>query len=159
MIVEKAIKVYTDGSANNRLAPPDRIAGYSAVILDGDERSVVTGARKGVSSQVAEMLGVIIGLNFVQEKYPGKSVRVVLYSDSAYIVNCFKEKWYETWIATDYLMKMNKEYWEVIVDLALNRGMKVHFWWVPGHKGVGPNEEADQWAEKARKRLEKKLNG
>lgn len=152
----KQYEVYTDGSANNKIPLPQRVGGFAAVILAERNDFCVTGARLGLTSQQAEMMAVIASL-FKLSKIKGDKV-VKIYSDSAYIVNCFKEKWYEVWRINNFSGKANVEYWNVLLELSFECGMSVEYNWVPGHKGIENNERADRLALAARKQLENTLS-
>jgi ribonuclease HI len=49
--------------------------------------------------------------------------QVILYSDSSYVVNCFRDRWYEAWRQNGWQTKKkqsvaNRELWEELVELA-----------------------------------------
>jgi ribonuclease HI len=63
---------------------------------------------------------------------------VTLYSDSAYVVNCFRDRWYEAWRQNDWRNKKkqpiaNRELWEELLELVEARGHVVDFRKVVGH--------------------------
>jgi ribonuclease HI len=80
----------------------------------------------------------------------GDEALVFINSDSAYIVNCFLQRWYEKWERLDFSNVKNEEYWKVILELSLCRGMRVTYKWIPGHKGIEHNESVDRLALEAR---------
>jgi ribonuclease HI len=74
-------------------------------------------------------------------------------SDSTYVVNCFRDKWYVGWKSRGWKNSQrkpvaNRDLWEPFIDLVLSRG-DVTFRWVKGH-GVDPmNEMVDLLAVEA----------
>jgi len=63
---------------------------------------------------------------------------VTLYSDSAYVVNCFRDRWYEAWRQNDWRNKKrqaiaNRELWEELLELVEACGHVVDFRKVVGH--------------------------
>jgi ribonuclease HI len=62
--------------------------------------------------------------------------RLEVVSDSTYVVNCFKQRWYASWRTNGWRNSQNKpvanrDLWEPFIELALSR--KVTFRWVKGH--------------------------
>jgi ribonuclease HI len=74
-------------------------------------------------------------------------------SDSTYVVNCFRDKWYAGWMQRGWKNSQrkpvaNRDLWEPFIELVLERG-DVTFRWVKGH-GVDPmNEMVDLLAVEA----------
>jgi ribonuclease HI len=70
--------------------------------------------------------------------------RLEVVSDSTYVVNCFRDKWYEGWKQRGWKNSQrkpvaNRDLWEPFIDLVLERA-DVTFRWVKGH-GVDPMNE------------------
>ena len=64
--------------------------------------------------------------------------QVTLYSDSAYVVNCFRDHWHEAWRENGWRNKKkqpiaNRELWEELLELVEARGHVVDFQKVVGH--------------------------
>src|SRR5437773_9058604 len=73
--------------------------------------------------------------------------RVHLYSDSAYLVNCVRERWWERWEKTGWKNRQkqpvaNRDLWERL--LAESRRHDVVWHKVRGHSGDPLNERVDQ---------------
>lgn len=100
-----------------------------------------TNNRMALSSAIA-------GLQLLGGK--GKRLRVLLVSDSEYLVKGMRE-WVPGWIARGWTRKggaiENLELWRVLVDTA--RKHEVQWTWVRGHKGHAKNEYANDLAVKA----------
>ncbi len=82
---------------------------------------------------------------------PGESLEVV--SDSTYVVNCFRDKWYVGWQKRGWKNSQrkpvaNRELWEPLVEQVLLLG-NVTFGWVKGHSGDRMNDLVDQLAVEA----------
>jgi ribonuclease HI len=74
-------------------------------------------------------------------------------SDSTYVVNCFRDKWWRGWQARGWLNSQrkpvaNRDLWEPLVELVVARG-DVTFSWVKGHSGDPMNDLVDQLAVEA----------
>jgi ribonuclease HI len=74
-------------------------------------------------------------------------------SDSTYVVNCFRDRWYEGWKRRGWVNSQrkpvaNRDLWEPLIDLFLERG-DVEWGWVKGHSGDPMNDLVDQLAVEA----------
>ena len=91
-----------------------------------------------------ELLAAIEGLAAI----PGRR-RVLLHSDSAYVVNCFRERWWERWQKSGWKNAQkqpvaNRDLWERL--LAESQRHDVVWRKVAGHAGDPLNERADAFA-------------
>jgi ribonuclease HI len=138
--------VYTDGACSGNPGP----GGWAAIVQEGPgtkgER-VVSGGEAQTTNQRMELRAAVEGLRAVP---PGRRVR--LHSDSAYVVNCFRERWYERWEANGWLGAdkkpvTNRDLWEAL--LAEARRRDVEWVKVPGHAGDPLNERVDALARAA----------
>jgi hypothetical protein len=71
-------------------------------------------------------------------------------SDSTYVVNCFRDRWWQGWQARGWLNAArkpvaNRDLWEPLVELVQRRG-DVTFRWVKGHSGDPMNDLVDRLA-------------
>jgi ribonuclease HI len=74
-------------------------------------------------------------------------------SDSTYVVNCFRDKWYVKWQMRGWVNSQrkpvaNRELWEPLVELVVARG-DVTFQWVKGHSDDPMNDLVDRLAVEA----------
>jgi ribonuclease HI len=87
-------------------------------------------------------------LEAVQRLGEGGAVEVV--SDSTYVVNCFRDRWWEGWRRRGWRNTAgkpvaNRDLWEPLVDLVVAHG-DVRFRWVKGHGGDPMNDLVDRLA-------------
>ena len=78
---------------------------------------------------------------------------LLVVSDSTYVVNCFRDRWYAGWHARGWTNSAkkpvaNRDLWEPLIALFLERG-DVAFDWVKGHSGHEMNDFVDQLAVEA----------
>lgn len=74
---------------------------------------------------------------------------VHIVSDSTYVVNCFRDGWWEGWIARGWKNSKkepvaNRDLWEPFIELV--RSTDVTFAWVKGHSGDPMNDVVDRLA-------------
>jgi len=78
---------------------------------------------------------------------------IEIVSDSTYVVNCFRDKWWEGWIRRGWRNSQrqpvaNRDLWEPLIDTVNERG-NVTFTWVKGHSGDPMNDLVDTLAVQA----------
>jgi ribonuclease HI len=79
----------------------------------------------------------------------GAGIEVV--SDSSYVVNCFRQRWWVGWHRRGWRNSQNKpvanrDLWEPLLELGLDPAHRVSFRWVKGHSGDRWNDRVDQLA-------------
>jgi ribonuclease HI len=140
---EKIIEVYADGCC---LGNPGR-GGYGVVMFYDGYRKELRGGFKFTTNNRMEILAVIKALESLKEP-----CRVVLYSDSQYVVKAINEGWVEKWKSRGWKTSgnkpaMNPDLWRRLLRLLIDH--RVEFKWVKGHSGVPENERADELAKEA----------
>jgi ribonuclease HI len=111
----------------------------------------LSGAEPSSTNQRMEMTGVLEGLRGLP---PGRAAAV--YSDSAYVINCFRDRWYVRWRANGWKNSQkkpveNRDLWEALLREVESRDVTWHK--VAGHAGVPLNERADCLAAEAIQRM------
>ena len=82
------VVIYTDGACSGNPGP----GGWGATLeIEGFEREIFGGERE-TTNQRMELRAAIEALEAL-----GPSCRVRLHSDSAYLINCFRQRWYANW--------------------------------------------------------------
>jgi ribonuclease HI len=94
-----------------------------------------------------ELMGPIEGLRSLVTRRTAE-----IYSDSAYVVNCFRDKWYEAWRKNDWRNKQkklidNRDLWEALLAQVERHDVTWHK--VAGHSGHPLNDRADALARAA----------
>jgi ribonuclease HI len=127
--------VYTDGACSGNPGP----GGWAWGVTDGRFES---GVEPHTTNQRMEIKAALEAVRSL----PG---RLEVVSDSAYVVNCFKQRWYVSWRANGWRNSQkkpvaNRDLWEPLIELALAR--KVGFRWVKGHGTDVMNAWVDELA-------------
>ncbi|HEY8545459.1 MAG TPA: ribonuclease H [Acidimicrobiales bacterium] len=128
--------VFTDGACLGNPGP----GGWAWAVPDGPYAS---GAERRTTNQRMEITAVLRAL----EALPGP-LEVV--SDSTYVVNCFRDRWWEGWLRRGWVNSArkpvaNRDLWEPLIELYRKRG-DVTFRWVKGHSGDRMNDLVDELA-------------
>ena len=136
----KDVIIYTDGACSGNPGP----GGWGAILMYKDVKKEISGCEKETTNNIMEITAVIEGLKHLKEP-----CNVKVYSDSAYVVNAFKQKWVDSWVKNNWknskkeLVK-NKELWIELLDL-----MDIHnveFIKVKGHSDNEFNNRCDELA-------------
>lgn len=142
------VLIYTDGACSGNPGP----GGWAAILFYKDQKKEISGAEKQTTNNIMEVTAVIQGLKLL--KYP---CSVKLYSDSAYVVNCFSQGWIYNWMKNGWKNSSkepvkNKELWQELYQLT--KVHKVEFIKVKGHSDNEYNNRCDELARQAILELE-----
>lgn len=139
----KQVTLYTDGACINNPGP----GGYGVVLLyNSNRRELSKGYRKTTNNRM-EILAAIAGLEALREP-----CRVMLYSDSQYLVQSIEKGWARRWQENAWMRNkkekaVNPDLWERLLELCSIHS--VRFEWIRGHAGHGENERCDELATSA----------
>jgi ribonuclease HI len=138
--VVEGLVVFTDGSC---LGNPGR-GGWAWVVEGGPFAS---GAEEATTNQRMEVRAVLESLRALEGP-------LTVASDSAYVVNCFQQRWYAGWQKRGWRNShgqpvANLDLWEPLLALALDPSRAVKFKKVQGHSGDPMNDLVDSLAVEA----------
>ncbi|MBA3302777.1 MAG: ribonuclease HI, partial [Acidimicrobiia bacterium] len=133
-----ATTTYTDGACLRNPGP----GGWAWAVDGGPFASGVENPSTNQRMEIAAALEAVRAL-------PDP---LTIVSDSTYVVHCFRDRWWEGWLARDWKNKAkkpvaNRELWEPLIELVRERG--VQFRWVKGHSGDRMNDLVDRLAVEA----------
>jgi ribonuclease HI len=140
-------KIFTDGACSSK----DNVGGWGLVILSENDHQTEThsGAKAGTTNNEMELYAVLQALLWANDH---KNESVIIYSDSAYIVNCIHDKWYKRWQYNGWITEKktpvcNKDLWKEIIAFL---GENVTITKIKGHSDSVGNNIADNLAVAAR---------
>ncbi len=136
----KLVQIYTDGACSGNPGP----GGWAAILCFGEHRKEVSGFMPGTTNNRMELFAAISGLGTL--KMP---CRVQLYSDSAYLVNAFEEKWIDRWQANGWKTAggqqvENQDLWRLLLHQMKKHQITFHK--VKGHSDHPENNRCDALA-------------
>jgi ribonuclease HI len=137
--VTRFVEIYTDGGCRGNPGP----GGWAAVIYDrGPEPREISGAQRSTTNQQMEIRAAIEGLRSLR-----RPSRVRIYSDSAYLINPFRERWLDGWQRNGWRKAnkkpvMNADLWKELLQVVSPH--EVEWIKVEGHAGIGANERCHQ---------------
>jgi ribonuclease HI len=136
------VVVYTDGACSGNPGP----GGWAwAVAPDGVPFGA--GGETATTNQRMELTAVLEALRALGVGSEAGAIEIV--SDSTYVVNCFRDKWWVKWERNGWNNSKrqavaNADIWRPLVEL-VSAG-DVTFRWVKGHSGERMNDLVDQLA-------------
>lgn len=136
----KKVSIWTDGACSYNPGP----GGWAAILQYGKAEKVLSGGKNETTNNVMELTAVVEGLKALKEK-----CSVLLYSDSAYVVNAVEQGWLHNWKANGYRTAdkkpvKNRELWEELDALLSEHAVK--FIKVKGHADNEYNNRCDSIA-------------
>ncbi|MEE2682689.1 MAG: ribonuclease H [Actinomycetota bacterium] len=131
-------RVFTDGSCSGNPGP----GGWAWIIPGGEFAS---GFSPDTTNQRMELIAVLEAVTSLHGP-------IEIISDSTYVVNCFKDNWWEGWLRRGWKNSQrkpvaNRDLWEPLIVEYRNRD--ISFTWVKGHGGDEWNDYADRLAVEA----------
>ena len=118
--------------------------GWGAILMFNDVKKEISGGNPDTTNNIMEITAVIEALKLLK-----KPCEVDLYSDSAYVVNCFNNGWIYNWIKNNWKTASkepvkNKELWQELYSLTKTHD--VTFNKVKGHADNEFNNRCDEMA-------------
>lgn len=134
------VTIYTDGACSGNPGP----GGWGAILMIGENRKEISGGSENTTNNIMELTAVIEALKLLK-----RPCKVNIYSDSAYVVNAFLQKWIYGWMKKNWKSSTgepvkNKELWEELYGLT--RVHEVAFNKVKGHSDNEFNNRCDELA-------------
>lgn len=138
--IMEEVTIYTDGACSGNPGP----GGWGAILMLGENRKEISGGSADTTNNIMELTAVIEALKILK-----RPCKVKVYSDSAYVVNAFLQKWIYGWMKKNWRTAggdsvKNKELWQELYSLT-----KVHdvtFNKVKGHADNEFNNRCDEMA-------------
>lgn len=136
----KTVYLYTDGACSGNPGP----GGYGAILKYGKFEKEICGGEADTTNNRMELLGVIKGLEALNEP-----CHVVLTSDSKYVIDALTKGWAVKWKQNGWMRNkkdkaLNPDLWERLLQLTSLHKMEYN--WVKGHAGHPENERCDKMA-------------
>ena len=140
--------IYCDGATSNN-GMKDAVGGWGYVILNDNKEYLCSnyGGEKDTTNQRMELTACLKALE-IASLTPSESISI--FTDSAYLCNCFNQKWYKNWMNNGWTNAKrqpvaNRDLWEQLINY-FNSIPFITFNKVKGHSGDKWNEKADRLA-------------
>ncbi len=129
--------MYTDGACSGNPGP----GGWAWAVPGG---AWASGAAAHTTNQRMEVQAVL-------EAVTAFEGAVDIVSDSTYVVNCFRDRWWQGWLRKGWINSQkkpvaNRDLWEPLIDAYRKDPQRLQFRWVKGHSGDPMNDVVDRLA-------------
>ena len=136
----KKVTIYTDGACSGNPGA----GGWSAILFYKDTKKEISGYDPNTTNNQMELTAAIKALDMLKE-----SCEVDLYSDSAYLINAFKEDWITKWQLNGFRSAnkkpvLNVDLWKQLIEL--NNMHRINWIKVKGHADNIYNNRCDELA-------------
>ena len=147
----KKINIYTDGSCLKNHGP----GGWAALIIYESKVCCLSGYEIESTNNRMELVAIVEVLNEIMKKCK-RYETFEIFSDSAYVINAFKNNWIKSWKEKCWKTKSGKDVknvdlWKLAIKLieiinAKNPECEIIFTKIKGHSGITYNEIVDSIA-------------
>lgn len=146
------VEIYTDGATSNN-GYEGSYGGWAFIVVENDK---IIRAGKGhednTTNNQCELTAIINACCYAE----GLGAPVTIFSDSAYCVNCYKQKWYKNWLKNGWVNSKkepvaNRVLWERLIPFFENPNFS--FEKVKGHSINKYNNIVDKMAVEAKECL------
>lgn len=127
----KTLNIYTDGACSGN-QNKENLGGWGAILEYGEAQKELYGGEANTTNNRMEMQALIAALEAVNKDR--QTIRV--FSDSSYLIECFRKGWYKEWEINGWRTKAkkpveNRDLWEKLL-VYLNKHT-IEFYRVKGH--------------------------
>lgn len=134
------VTIYTDGACSGNPGP----GGWGAILMYNENKKEISGGENPTTNNKMELTAAIEALKLL--KIP---CEVDLYSDSAYLINCFQNNWLKGWKDKNWVNSKrepvkNIELWKALDEL--NNIHRIKWIKVKGHADNVYNNRCDELA-------------
>ena len=131
---KKYVYIFTDGACSGN-QNDENLGGWGAILEYGNHSKELYGNEINTTNNRMEMSALIAALEALNKK----DLNIIVFSDSSYLLNCLKDKWYIKWQQNGWKTATkkpveNQELWEKLISLIENQ--KISYYLVKGHINI-----------------------
>ena len=136
---KQTINIYTDGACSGNQFERNT-GGWGAILEYGAGSKELYGGEKNTTNNRMELTALIEALSALTKK----DYDVQIFSDSSYLIDCMRKRWYEKWLlngwkTSDKKPVENRDLWELL--LAFQPDYEFRYFLIKGHIGQGARED------------------
>lgn len=139
---DNILRIYTDGACSGNPG----VGGWAAVLIYQGHEKEISGVAADTTNNRMEVTAVICALECIN-----RPIKVIVHSDSSYVVNAFNSGWIRSWKANNWVNSAkkavsNQDLWKRLAELV--EKYDVTFVKVKGHADDYYNNRCDVLAVK-----------
>ena len=109
------LEIHTDGACSGN-QNDENVGGWGAILKYNSNEKELFGGEVNTTNNRMELMALLRAFQAINK--PGQNI--VVFSDSAYLVRCFNEKWYEKWLQNGWKNTAkkpveNRDLWEQLL--------------------------------------------
>lgn len=142
--MKNILNLYTDGGCSGNQNDVN-FGGWGAILEYGEKRKEIYGSEINTTNNRMELTAVISGLKALRRF----NLTVNVYTDSSYVSECFRQKWYLGWEKNGWINSQknpveNEDLWKTLLPLVRSID-NVYFHRVKGHVNINhPNTNLEK---------------
>ena len=127
----KLVNIYTDGACSGNQNETNT-GGWGAILEYGEHKKELFGGEKNTTNNRMEMMALLSAFHALNKE----NLQIRVFSDSSYLMDCFRKKWYENWYQNNWKTSKktdveNRDLWEAL--FAFIHKHTIDFYRVKGH--------------------------
>ena len=125
------LRIYTDGGCAGNQSE-ENLGGWGAVLEYGSATKELFGAEENTTNNRMEMTALLEAFRAIKKD----EQRIQVFSDSSYLMDCFRKKWYKNWQANGWKTAKktpveNQDLWQELLPFLEKHD--INFYRVKGH--------------------------
>jgi len=143
--MKKTVNIYTDGACSGN-QNEENIGGWGAVLEYGGREKELCGGEENTTNNRMELTALLEALKALKES----GLKLNIFSDSSYLINCFKNEWYVKWRSNGWKNSKkqpveNQDLWEKLLELLEKNDRE--FFLIKGHLSVPTESDYKKFRE------------
>ena len=140
-------EIYCDGSTRGN-GKENAVGAWAWLVVECHQEIIrKCGAEVNTTNQRMELTAAAEALDYVVHNYISPFDRVIVYTDSAYLHNCYIQKWYKAWQINGWKNSKkqpvaNQDLWERLIPYF--EQPEIEFVKVKGHSGKTEQEKYNE---------------
>lgn len=143
MKIDKILRIYTDGGCSGNQYD-DNLGGWGAILEFAGHTKELHGSEMNTTNNRMEMTALLEAFRAVKKE--GQTIHV--FSDSGYLMDCFRKKWYVNWQKNGWKTAArkdveNQDLWKELIPYLSRHD--ISFYRVKGHVNLeSPSTNTDK---------------
>ena len=128
---DRVLRIYTDGGCSGNQSE-ENLGGWGAILEFGEARKELYGSEANTTNNRMEMTALLEAFKAIKKE----NQVIEVFSDSSYLMDCFRKKWYENWQKNGWKTSgkkpvENQDLWQQLLPY-IDRH-EIYFYRVKGH--------------------------
>ncbi|MDO4546421.1 MAG: ribonuclease H [Bacillota bacterium] len=125
------LRIYTDGGCAGNQSE-ENLGGWGAILEYGEHRKELYGSERNTTNNRMEMTALLEAFKAIKKE----NQKIEVFSDSSYLMDCFRKKWYAGWEKNGWKTAAkkpveNQDLWKQLIPYIHRH--RIDFYRVKGH--------------------------